>query len=363
VVQFTLSLVAIVFTLIFFRQFDYMANADPGFKRDHIITMPVAAAEQPIIKHELEQLSGVTSVASISTIPGKDASGTVRVRPEPGKEPIGMDYYYADAGIINTINLTLLAGTTFPQQAADNQPERYVVLNELALQPLHISSPQQAIGKSILIDDSVQVQIAGVIKNFSHRGMEIPFIPLVLRNKPDNFHYLVVNTASSVTPSFLNTVAATWKKQYPNQPFEGSWLREEWMSRTRAIGTVGMLGFLTLITITIACLGLLGMVIYTTETRRKEIGIRKVMGAGVATIISLLSRNFLKLLFIAGAIALPIAYLLGYFFLNIFANRITIGIDILLISFSAMLLVALITIGTQIYRVAIANPVESLRSE
>jgi putative ABC transport system permease protein len=105
------------------------------------------------------------------------------------------------------------------------------------------------------------------------------------------------------------------------------------------------------------------MVIYTTETRRKEIGIRKVMGAGVATIISLLSRNFLKLLFIAGAIALPIAYLLGYFFLNIFANRITIGIDILLISFSAMLLVALITIGTQIYRVAIANPVESLRSE
>lgn len=362
VIQFTLSLVAIVFTLIFFRQFDYMANADPGFKRDHIITIPVAAAELPIIKHELEQLNGVTSIASISTIPGKDASGTMRVRPEPGKEPIGMDYYYADANIINTLNLTLLAGA-YPQQAAGSQPEQSVMLNETALQPLHIASPQQAIGRLILIDDSVQVQITGVVKNFFHRGMAISALPLVFRNKPGQFHYLVVNTVSSVTPSFLNTVATTWKKQYPSQPFEGTWLREEWMNRNRAIGTIGMLGFLTLITITIACLGLLGMVIYTTETRRKEIGIRKVMGASVAIIIQLITRNFLKLLFIAGAIALPVAYLLGYFFLNIFANRITIGIDILLISFASMLLVALITIGTQIYRVAIANPVDSLRSE
>lgn len=363
VIQFTLSLVAIIFTLIFFRQFDYMANADPGFKRDHIITLPIAAAEQPIIKHELEQLNGVTSVASISTIPGRDASGSTHVRLEPGKDPISIDFYHADAGMINAFGLTIVAGSTFQAQTESGQPEKQVLVNELALQPLHITSPQQAIGKLIWIDDSVQVQIAGVIKNFSHRGMAVPFQPLVIRNNPEKFHYLIVNTDASLSPSFLNTVAATWKKQFPNQPFEGRWLQEDWTARNRAIGTIGMLGFLTLITITIACLGLLGMVIYTTETRRKEIGIRKVMGAGVATIISLLTRNFLKLLFIAGGIALPIGYLLGYFFLNIFANRITIGIDILLISFTTMLLVALITIGAQIYRVAIANPVNSLRSE
>jgi putative ABC transport system permease protein len=363
VIQFTLSLVAAIFTLIFFRQFDYMANADPGFKRDHIITIPVAATELPVLKHELEQLNGITNVTAMSSIPGKEASGSTHVRQAPGKDPIGMDYYHADAGIIKTFGLTLLAGTSFQAQTEDGQPEKQVLINELALQTLHFASAQQAIGQSLWIDDSVQVQITGVVKNFSHRGMALPYMPLLIRNKPDKFHYLIVNTESSLPPAFLNTVSATWKKQYPNQPFEGKWLSEEWMSRNRATGTVGMLGFLTLITITIACLGLLGMVIYTTETRRKEIGIRKVMGASVSTIISLLTRNFLKLLFIAGAIALPVGYLLGFFFLNIFANRITIGIDILLISFSVMLLVAIITIGTQIYRVAIANPVNSLRSE
>jgi putative ABC transport system permease protein len=364
VIQFTLSLIAIIFTLIFFRQFDYMANADPGFQRDHIITIPITAAAQPLLKHTLEQLNGVNSVAAISTIPGKDATGTMRVKKAPETEPIRMDYYFADGGLIHTLGLQLMAGTTLPPATATDTTarEQYVVVNELALQPLQLTT-QNAIGKTIWIDDSIQVQITGVLKNFSHRGMAIPFVPMVIRNRPDAFHYLVVNTVSSLPATFLGTVEQSWKQQFPNQPFEGRWLQEEWTTRNRAIGTIGMLGFLTLITITIACLGLLGMVIYTTETRRKEIGIRKVMGASVAVIMSLLTRNFLKLLFIAGAIALPVGFLLGYFFLNIFANRITIGIDIVLISFTGMLLTALITIGARIYQVAMANPADALRSE
>jgi putative ABC transport system permease protein len=190
-----------------------------------------------------------------------------------------------------------------------------------------------------------------------------PYIPLVLRNKPNAYSYLVVNAATSLPATFLATVESAWKKQYPAQPFEGRWMDDEWTARYSAAGTVGMLGFLTFITITISVLGLLGMVIYTTETRRKEIGIRKVMGATVATIMTLLSRSFLKLLLIAGCIALPVGYLLGFFFLNIFANRISIGVDILVISFAGMLLIALMTIITQIYQVATANPVNSLRSE
>lgn len=361
--QFALSLIATIFTLTFFRQFDYMANADPGFRKDHIITIPVSPAGLPLLKHELEQLSGVTNVAAVSTIPGKDATGNTRVRPKPGADPISMDYYFADAAILPAMNLPLLAGTAIPQQADSAQPERYVLLNEKALGPLSLRSPQEAIGKTIWIDDTVQVQVAGVMKNFFHRGLANPYIPLVIRNKPAAFRYLVVSAATSLPASFLGTVETTWKKQFPNQPFEGRWLQEEWMNRNSATGTVGMLGFLTFITVTIACLGLLGMVIYSTETRRKEIGIRKVMGASITTIMTLLSRSFLKLLLIAGCIALPIGYLLSFFFLNIFANRITIGIDILLISLVSMLLVAIATIITQIYRVAAANPVNSLRSE
>ena len=110
-------------------------------------------------------------------------------------------------------------------------------------------------------------------------------------------------------------------------------------------------------------MGLLGMVVYNTETRKKEIGIRKVMGASVPAIMGLLSKNFVKLVIIAGFIALPISYGLSYFFLNIFANRISIGFGILTISFISMIVISLITIGSQIYRVAVANPVNALRTE
>ena len=129
------------------------------------------------------------------------------------------------------------------------------------------------------------------------------------------------------------------------------------------MNSVSMLAFLSFMAITIACLGLLGIVIYNTETRRKEIGIRKVMGASVANVIMLLSNNFLKLVIIAGCIAIPISYLAAYFFLNIFANRISPGIGIMLSGFAGVLALAVATIGTQVYRVAAANPVKSLRTE
>ena len=127
--------------------------------------------------------------------------------------------------------------------------------------------------------------------------------------------------------------------------------------------TISMLGFLAIISVTLACLGLLGMVVYNTETRRKEIGIRKVMGASVTAIISLVSRSFIRLVILAGLIALPLSYLLGYFFLNLFANRVSMGFLVLLLSFAGMLLLSLLITGSQVYKAAAGNPVESLREE
>ncbi len=363
VIQFALSLIAIIFTLTFYRQFSYMASADPGFRKDHIITLPATPESQPRLKQALEQLNGITGVATVSTVPGKNATGTTKVQTQAGKDYIGMDYYYADPEIFSVMQLNFLAGRPFIAINDSLMGERQVVINERALQPLQLGTPQEAVGKTILLDDSITVQIAGVVKNVFHRGMASPYIPLVIRNKPFATHFVVASTVNTLPPGYLARVEAVWKNHYPGQPFAGSWMQDEWDGRHAATGTVGMLGFLTLITVTIASLGLLGMVIYTTETRRKEIGIRKVMGAGVGAVMALLSRNFVKLLLIAGSIALPIGFLLGHFFLNIFANRIQVGIDILLISFGAMLLIALMTIITQIYRVATANPVNSLRTE
>jgi putative ABC transport system permease protein len=220
-----------------------------------------------------------------------------------------------------------------------------------------------AIGKVILIDDTTEVQIAGVLKDFYYRGLETPFGPLVLRHRPEKFNYLHVKTSTAGDKAMMASIEQVWKQIQPLKSFQATWLYDEVHARKGAWSTVSMLGFLAIITITLACMGLLGMVVYNTETRKKEIGIRKVMGASVSAIITLLSKNFMRLVIIAGLIALPISYAVSYFFLNFFANRISIGFGIMTGSFVTMLVLSLITIGSQIYKVAVAKPVNALKTE
>jgi putative ABC transport system permease protein len=207
------------------------------------------------------------------------------------------------------------------------------------------------------------VQIAGVIKDFYHRGVDMPYRPLLLRYQPEELRFLQVRTEAGQPDALIAQMQAIWKKYNPGESFSWSWWKDDQFKGKNALSTVSMLAFLAFMAITIACLGLLGIVIYNTETRRKEIGIRKVLGAGVTALVLLLSKKFLKLVIIAGCIAIPVSYLAGYFFLNIFANRISPGLGIMLSGFAGILALAMATIGAQVYKVAAANPVNSLRTE
>lgn len=358
VLQFTLSLVITLFAIIFYKQFNYMARLDPGYARNHIISMPVDANSYELMVHDLQQVNGVVTVSASSDNPGKDVTGTTSVNLQPGQQPIGMDYYFTDRNFISNMQLRLLAGSNFPANG-----ERYVIVNEKALAQLKLSSPAEAVGKAIWLNDTLSLQIAGVIKDFYHRGVDLPYRPLLLRYAPQEFRFLQVRTAADQPAALVAQLETVWKKYNPGESFSWSWWKEDQFKGQSAMDTVSMLAFLAFMAITIACLGLLGIVIYNTETRRKEIGIRKVLGAGVASVIILLSRKFLKLVFIAGCIAIPISYLAGYFFLNIFANRISPGVGIMLSGFAGILALAMLTIGAQVYKVAVANPVDSLRTE
>jgi putative ABC transport system permease protein len=198
------------------------------------------------------------------------------------------------------------------------------------------------------------------MKDFYFQGVGVPLRPLLFRNRPTDFNVLTIRTKTG-DKNIMTGLAAIWKKYEPAIPINYNWLEND--EASQSIGSVSMLDFLALITAVLACMGLLGMVTYNIQVRRKEIGIRKVMGAGVPVIISLLSRSFLKLVIIAGCIALPIGFILGYLFLNLFANRTSIGLFIPLGSLLGLLGIALLTMGSQVYRVAVANPVKSLRTE
>jgi putative ABC transport system permease protein len=261
------------------------------------------------------------------------------------------------------MQLKMIAGSNI--RRGEEGKETTVLVNEKTLQALKISSPADAIGTSLLLDDSIRVQIAGVLKDFHFEGFEHAISPMLFRSREKNFNLLNVKTSVD-EPDAAALIAAlklSWKKISPSDELSYTWFDQQFYESKNAGSTVSMLGLLAFMGVTIACLGLLGMVVYTVEGRVKEVSIRKVMGAGVTAIMTLLSTSFLKLVLVAMCIAAPIGWICSYLFLRIFAERVSVGFGVLGIACSFILGLALIVIGSQVYRVARANPANSLRAE
>ena len=363
VFQFSLSLVVIIFMLVFNKQFHYMATADYGFNRHRIINIPLQGANYRLLKNGIAAISGVERVSATSDNLGRSASGSVNVKQQPADEAIHMRYYDVDENFADNMQLKMIAGDALSPTV--NDEEKTVLINEKALAALKIPTAPDAIGKTILLDDSIKVQVAGVIKDFHFEGFENTIKPMVFRSREKAFNYMNVKTSvdEADAASLIASVKSTWKKMNPNQALSYDWFDRQFYESKLATGTVSMLGLLSMMGITIACLGLLGMVVYTVEGRIKEISIRKVLGAGVATIMKLLSKSFLKLVLLSMLIAAPIGWICGYLFLQIFAVRVSIGVGILTLACGAVLLMALLVIGSQVIKVAKANPANNLRAE
>lgn len=361
VIQFTLSLVTIMVMLVCAKQFHFSATADYGFNRSQLISIPLEGADYTLLRNEMAKLPGVVRVAALSDFPGVRASGRVGIKKQSEADALQAGYFDVDEQYLSALKLTLLSGRNF--SAATAAKENAILINETAMRALQFRSPEAATGATVLLDDSTQVSILGVVKDFHFEGFERPVLPMVLRNRMAGWHYLAVQTAvgADQADQLVAQLQETWRQLNPHQVFSYSWFDQSFYARKSATGTVSILGFLAFIAITIACLGLLGMVVYTTETKVKEVSIRKVIGASARQITLLLSAGFLKLIGIAILIALPIGWLLGTLFLSIFAVRIRIGIDLMLTATLSVLAIALMVIASQVYTRAVANPVNGLR--
>jgi putative ABC transport system permease protein len=161
----------------------------------------------------------------------------------------------------------------------------------------------------------------------------------------------------------IKQISIVWNKLNPHTPFTYEWLDKKIANREDQRDAYATMGFLAFVTVSIASLGLLGLVVYTVETRQKEISIRKVIGASISELMLLLSKGFLKLLLISGLIAMPVGYILSFFFLQNFANRVPFGLGTLLLSFLFLLSIGLFTILSQTYKASTENPIKNLRNE
>lgn len=363
--QFTISIGLIISTIIVYNQMRYMRNQDLGFSKDQIMVMNTS--EDPgkdAFKQAISGIPAVKSVATSSSVPGggNPAAYSEIENVKGDMQVANLDLYFVDFDYINQFKIKMAAGRPFSKEFATDTTQA-MVLNEAAVKMFGYSSPQQAIGKKFM-QWGREGKIIGVMKDFHFRGLQAPIKPLSMRIEPGGSSLVSANVAAANLPATIKAIEQKWKELIPNKPFSYYFLDEFFDRQYASEERFGKL-FLNfaILAIFISCLGLLGLASYSTIQRTKEIGIRKVLGASVSNIISLLSKEFLRLVVVSALIAFPIAWWAMNKWLSDFAYRTGVSWWIFLAAGILATFIALFTISFQAIRAAIANPVKSLRTE
>jgi putative ABC transport system permease protein len=364
--QFVISLFFITTSILMFQQFKHFMEFDYGFTSKNIVNIPLQGADHQKVINEFSSVPGVGTISASDIIPATGRNNNREIR------KAGSDGEYIRTGILITdenftanLGVTLVAGKNLP--AAGNGPSRLVLVNEDAVKAMGYKFPAEIVGEVFENkwgDDLIEV--CGVVENFRYRLLinEHEIGPLMLQNQPEHFQYLNVRITSPDLMGTISRLEERWKKIDPIHPLKYEFFDEQLAGTHQGIfDVVSILGFIAFLAITIACLGLLGMATYTAERRKKEVGIRKVLGAANVTIALLLSKEFLKMLLISVCIAGPLSYLINNFWLQMFPNRVDFGFGTVFLATIILLVLGLITIGSQTIQASKRNPVDALKME
>lgn len=362
VAQFSISLVFVIFVLVTYQQSNYVATANNGYDRDNIITVDLQDINHELVASKLEAHTNVQEVTAASGNFGLTFGSPLEVQKQRGDEPIFLTQYAIDPNFVPTMGIKLLAGKNLPKHNSFTDA-LHIILNAKAAQVLGMGSANQAVGANLWLSDSLPVEVVGVVDDFHYLSLKHPIGPMALRYYPGDFRILNLKVKDPYDTSFEAFLQKSWVDLGSTLPLQYYVYEDQFFEKWIHAEETTFVGSLAAMAIFIACLGLLGVVMYSMETRIKEIGIRKVIGASAVSLTTLLSQDFLKLLFLAGAFALPAGYWAGTVFLQEYAYRITIGVELLSVGFGIVLLLGLVIISSQTIRAALANPVDSLRNE
>lgn len=363
VFQFALSLILIIVATTVYKQIDYALRKVYGFTWENILNIDLQGNDFEIVAQEMAQHSEVVSFSASSHNMGTWEDSSVDVRISATDEPVGIRDYSIDAHFVENFNLELVAGENFnADRGAGN--ENFALVNERFLERFQLGTPHEAIGKTFIVGDSTQAQIAGVLKDFLFKPLVYDLEPMFLRYAPDEWNVLNLKIHGANIAGVLAHLEKTWKTIDSVHPLSYQFyddLIQQVYSYFQDM--MFIVGFLAALALTISLLGLLGIATFNAESRIKEIGIRKVMGANLRQLMVLLSRQDAVLLGIAAIVAVPLSLWLASMLLQTFAYRIDLGVSVLLPGVMAIFLLAGLTIGWQALKAALANPVEALRYE
>jgi putative ABC transport system permease protein len=372
-----LSIVFISATMVVYKQILYMKKADIGINFNQVITLSAPASLNIDTAKRSKYLSfrrdlignpGFVSATANNFTPGQAARyGYVEyVRPDAGIRPNTLFFENnGDDGLIETFGLKLIAGRNFSSRPNENR--RRVMLNESSIKELGFKDPEDAIGKFIYRAnrDTVPIEVIGVLADFHNEGLQKPIYPMVYNNgHPFEFGYYSIKLNTPDVTKALVTLKEVWASHYPSDPMNYFFADEFFFRQYQSEARFGKFySLLTVLSITISCLGLYGLIMFYLNQKRNEIGIRKINGAEVSAILVMLTNDFIRWVAIAFIIAVPVSWYVMQKWLQNFAYRTPLNWWVFALAGLLILGIALLTVSLQSWRAATRNPVETLRYE
>ncbi|HEY5390536.1 MAG TPA: FtsX-like permease family protein [Hanamia sp.] len=367
--QFAVSIILIVATIVIYKQLHFMSNENLGFKKEHNLVIDYHYDDRitdhlDAVKAELKSIPGIQFASISSSVPGRPNRKFPTTIEGINNQPqeLQVDTYFTDYNFIEQYGLQIIAGRGFSKDMPGDVGTA-MIINETEVKRLGFTDPRQAIGRHFL-QRGTNGTIIGVVKDFHFHSLHEEIQPLSILMTPGFFTFITLTVSGNDIQTTINNVEKKWSSIAPGLPLIYSFSDETFNAQYLADDRFGKLFicFATL-AILISCLGLVGLTSFNTLQRTKEIGIRKVLGASSQSIISLLTKEFVFLIIIAFVIAAPVAWISMNYWLHVFPYRIKINLGYLVIAGVISILIALITVSFQAIKAAIANPVNSLRSE
>lgn len=369
--QFSISIILLVGSIIIFLQLDYMKNSNLGFKKENVILISSPGPLQSVnnkyavLKDELLKNSNIPFISGAYTLPGINSQMTIGVRSDnaPADVSVNIQALPADFGFVKSIGLEIIDGRDLSKDYAKDQYES-VLLNQTAVSTLGLRNP---VGTKLIIPgDEFKngVTVVGIVRDFHLQSFQNKINPMLIYINPKMYIYIALRIIPANTDETIKYIKSTWNAIMPGTTLNFKYLDTTYNSLYNSEEKTGqLLSVSTALALFISCLGLFGFASFIVKKRIKEVGIRKVMGANVSGIASLLSLQFIIWIVVSSLIACPVAYLLVKKWLQSFAFRIKIEWWVFLLAISLELVVSLLIVGLLSWRAATRNPVEALRYE
>ncbi len=363
--QFAMSVVFLISANVITQQFQFAMNGPMGFSHNNVISVMTQGEDYRKIQAMAAQQKEALGISASSFLPGTNRGASEPMENPDTKQNADVFFLSGDQNLISSIDLKLVAGRNFPSNMLDST-ERFILVNETLVKQLGYQTPADALSKTIKTERGTTLEIIGVLKDFHYRPLDadVPIGPAAIRFRPFEFGIVNIKFQPTDKNQLIASLEKAWKKLNNGHPFEYAFFDEQIqrsLNRYRIMN--GLMKFVSFLTVTIACLGLLGMALYSSHTKLKEIAVRKVIGATEWQVIMHLSKGFVINLILACGLALPIGYFINKMWLDRLPYHIDITLGLLMSGVLLIFLVGLLTIISQTWRAAATNPVKFLKRE